>query len=64
MIERGGALVPAAYAARRIGVTPRTIRRWIAGGVLQGRAVPSYARDRRCRWFVLRAALDAWLTAT
>lgn len=63
-MERGGALVSAAYAARRIGVTARTVRRWVAAGVLAGRRVESYRGDRRCRWFVERASLEVFTGPT
>lgn len=51
--------VPATVAARRLGVKPKTVRRWVALGVIAGNRVPSYA-DGRCFVFVLRSALDAW----
>ena len=53
-------LVAAWVAARRIGVTVRTVRRWIASGAIEGKRIKAY-RDGRARWFVTRAALDALL---
>jgi excisionase family DNA binding protein len=51
-----GAYVAAPVAARLLGVMPRTVRRWIASGVLAG------AREGRS-WFVFRVALERRLAA-
>ncbi len=61
MSDRSGAAwVRAAVAARRLGVDVRTVRRWVALGVIDGRRVRTY-RDGRCSVFVVRAALDELL---
>jgi excisionase family DNA binding protein len=51
-----GAYVAATVAARRLGVMPRTIRRWIAAGTIGG------VKEGRS-WFVFRAALEKRLHA-
>jgi hypothetical protein len=56
------AWVPCALAARKLECDQRTVRAWIARGVLRGRRVRSY-RDGRVRWFVSRSALLGWLEA-
>lgn len=52
-----GVLVRATVAARRLGVSARTVRRWIACGTLAGRRVMG---ARVAGWFVYRDALDAF----
>ena len=50
-----GALVSAGHAARRLGVTRRTIVRWIQSGKIAGVQIGT-------RWYVYRAVLHALLS--
>ncbi len=45
-----GTLVPTAAAARRLQVTPRTVRRWLVSGRLAGQRIG-------CIWVVDEAAI-------
>lgn len=57
-----GAYVPAGVAARLLGLTRRTIVRWVQTGQLAGRRECARCADgdagcRGCRWYVYRVAL-------
>lgn len=56
----GRKLVRASIAARRLGVSVRTVRRWIAIGSLEGVHVESF-RDGRGHWYAFSDALDAFV---
>lgn len=65
----GGVYVTPGVAARWLGVTHRTVVRWLKRGTLQGtRECATCAEDSEdgctaCRWFVFREALERRLAA-
>lgn len=54
-----GDMIAACVVARALGLSPKVVRRYIAIGLLRGKATKAY-RDGRRRWFVWRDSFDAF----
>lgn len=63
LMKRRGALVPAAVAARKLGVHRVTIIRWVKARKVAGVSVPRHpAPGQRRRYYVFRSALAELLS--